>query len=491
MAVEWLWAPPVDGQVFGATREDCHLSFEKRRQFFQKWLRDDGAPEAERTHLSSSASFFHVAGTNGKGSVCAILEGCLSTLPNKSVGVFTSPHLYTFRERIRVNKQLMDEDRVLPLIEKAKALTADGVARSFNFFDKLLLLALLYFEEKKVDYVILETGLGGRWDPTNVINGSGLKVSIITSISMDHQEVLGDSLAQIAWEKAGIIKSGVSTVTMASQAAEVLEVLKQEAQLHGTSLHIVEKANEKAFDLLRQKLEGDIQKENVTLATAALHLWLLQSQEPEKAESLLAELMNGLPSVYHPCRFELFHLPLSRDGPNARSIPIVIDGAHNEDGLRKMLAYARQRFRDKQLFTVFGCGLYEKKFIGCLHAAHQLSDRIMLVASSHFKSAPVDLMRRTLEQAERLDRKLFFRKEEGALSAGEVTVSGGIKAALHSLEQEATQCGPDGAGSDSVIVVCGSLFVSAEGRAFLASLIPFPPHDWVHHADGRQPSAYK
>jgi len=149
---------------------------------------------------------------------------------------------------------------------------------------------------------------------------------------------------------------------MASQAAEVLEVLKQEAQLHGTSLHIVEKvpcpwhslvksqcrscfhqANEKAFDLLRQKLEGDIQKENVTLATAALHLWLLQSQEPEKAESLLAELMNGLPSVYHPCRFELFHLPLSRDGPNARSIPIVIDGAHNEDGLRKMLAYARQR----------------------------------------------------------------------------------------------------------------------------------------------------
>lgn len=170
---------------------------------------------------------------------------------------------------------------------------------------------------------------------------------------------------------------------------------------------------------------------------------------------------------------------LARGEPPIQSFPLL-----------SCIAYrfaSDNRFRDKQLLAVFGCGLYKKKFTECLLAAHQLSDRIVLVVSSHFKSAPVNLMRQTLEQAESLNRKLCS-SEEGVPSTSDVSVSGGIKAALTLLQTQLI--GPEGA-IGWVIVVCGSLFVAAEGRAFLASLIPFPSHDWLYHADDHKCFAYK
>lgn len=486
-AMGWVWAPPAEAPLFSPSLADCRARLEQRRSFFHRLLGcyEDAAstpePAPTTTHLGSVASFFHVAGTNGKGSVCAILEGCLTSIPGKNVGVFTSPHLHTFRERIRVNGQLMDEDRVAPLVEKAKAVAGDA-ARWFNFFDKLFLLALLYFEEKKVDYVVLETGLGGRWDTTNVIEGSRLKVSIITSISKDHQEVLGDTLAQIAWEKAGIIKKGIPAVTMASQDPAALRVLEDEARLKETQLHVIDVINEEAVELLRPRLEGDTQRDNVTLAAAALGIWL-RNEAPEQADARLAQLLAaGLShKVYHPCRFEVFALPVAHAEEDSTTVPVVIDGGHNEDGLRRMFAYARKRFPGSRLVVVFGCGLYEKKLTECLGIVGEQADRIALVVSSHFKSAPVTVLRQRLRQREDGNEEARLAKELAVESESEKppSVGDGIRAAI----ALATGAGAGATVAPWVVIVCGSLFVAADGRSFLASLMPFPPHDWVHHAD--------
>jgi dihydrofolate synthase/folylpolyglutamate synthase len=238
-----------------------------------------------------------------------------------------------------------------------------------------------------------------RWDPTNVIEGAQLKVSIITSISKDHQEVLGDTLPQIAWEKvlfflvnasrvslyrplthtlfafqAGIIKKDIPAVTMASQDLAALRVLEEEARIKETQLHVieavrastplqtllivcdlqahahvrlsVEQINEEAVELLRPRLEGDTQRDNVTLAVAALGIWLRNDLAPEQADAQLARMITeGLShKVYHPCRFEIFAVPSSHDDGAPRTVPVVIDGGHNEDGLRRMFIYARKRY---------------------------------------------------------------------------------------------------------------------------------------------------
>src|ERR1041385_7408541 len=170
--------------------------------------------------------FIHVAGTNGKGSTCAMLES-IYRAAGLRVGLFTSPHLVSFRERIQVNRELISEKDVVRLVDEMKPLLKEFPADHHpTFFEVVTVMALKYFAEQKCDLVIWETGLGGRLDATNIVTPLA---SVITNIGLDHEQWLGDTIEKIAAEKAGIIKPGVPVITAAeNEALRVIESIAKE-----------------------------------------------------------------------------------------------------------------------------------------------------------------------------------------------------------------------------------------------------------------------
>lgn len=178
--------------------------------------------------------YVHVAGTNGKGSVCATLASILQE-EGMQVGLYTSPHIHRFHERIRFNGTCITDEEICALYERIEPFIAETEA---TFFEVTTVMAFLAFAERAVDIAVLETGMGGRFDATNVITPL---VSIITSIDMDHQEYLGTTLEEICYQKAGIIKPGVPVV-VGEQREGLREVIRREARLHGSPVVIAEDA---------------------------------------------------------------------------------------------------------------------------------------------------------------------------------------------------------------------------------------------------------
>src|SRR5437870_11073841 len=201
----------------------------------------------------------HVAGTNGKGSVCAMIDSICRANGHRT-GLFTSPHLVTFRERIRVNGKMISEDAVTGGLTTIRNLVADWDPHP-TFFEVTTALALKHFAESKIDLVILETGLGGRLDATNAVQSN---VSIITPIDFDHEEWLGNTLAEIAGEKAGIIKPGVPVVC-APQRPEAANVIRARAAESEAPLQFVTESYGHSPIALR----GEYQKQNAAVAIAA------------------------------------------------------------------------------------------------------------------------------------------------------------------------------------------------------------------------------
>ena len=175
----------------------------------------------------------HVAGTNGKGSVSAIIASVLRTAGLK-VGLFTSPHIVSFTERIRINDEEITENDVIGLTEEIRGVVERRGDFSPTFFEVVTAMALLYFKRKKVDIAVIEVGMGGRLDATNIITP---EVSVITNISYDHREFLGSTLKEIAHEKAGIIKDGVPVV-VSYQEPEAMEVIERKAIEKGARLYV-------------------------------------------------------------------------------------------------------------------------------------------------------------------------------------------------------------------------------------------------------------
>src|SRR3984957_15077910 len=170
--------------------------------------------------------FIHVAGTNGKGSTCAMLESIYRAAGLRT-GLFTSPHLVSFRERIQVNRQLIPESELVRLVEKIQPLLKQFPADNhLTLFEVVTVMALKFFAEQKCDLVIWETGLGGRLDATNIVTPLA---SVITNIAFDHQQWLGDTLEKIAAEKAGIIKPKIPIVT-ATEEPSALDVIEKTAK---------------------------------------------------------------------------------------------------------------------------------------------------------------------------------------------------------------------------------------------------------------------
>ena len=286
--------------------------------------------------------FIHVAGTNGKGSTCAMLES-IYRAAGLRVGLFTSPHLVSFRERIQVNRQLISQPDVARLVgemrapssefrlqavgQPAKAGTPNQDIRP-TFFEFVTVLALKYFAEQKCDLVIWETGLGGRLDATNIITPLA---SVITNIALDHQQWLGDTLEKIAAEKAGIIKPGVPVITAASQM-EVRAVIEQTAKrIHAPLTTVAADGNPPPTkfaalcrDAATLPLPGAHQQLNAALALATVEV--LQPQIPVTS----AQIRAGLAQVNWPGRLQF----ITRPGGQR----ILLDGAHNVAGAEALRA---------------------------------------------------------------------------------------------------------------------------------------------------------
>src|SRR4026208_1262791 len=178
--------------------------------------------------------FIHVAGTNGKGSVCAMLES-IYRAAGLRVGLFTSPHLISFRERMQINRELISEAEVITQVRQVQKLLVSFSSESHpTFFEIVTIMALRYFAAKQCDLVIWETGLGGRLDATNIVTPLA---SVITNVQLDHEKWLGHSIEQIAAEKAGIIKRGVPVLTAAQEPA--LSIISKTAHANSSPLHVV------------------------------------------------------------------------------------------------------------------------------------------------------------------------------------------------------------------------------------------------------------
>lgn len=295
----------------------------------------------------------HIAGTNGKGSVAHILAAILQSEGLKT-GLYTSPHLKDFRERIRINGEMIPEWAVASFVEKHR-LSFERIHPSF--FEMTVALAFQYFSDQKVDIAVIETGLGGRLDSTNVIHP---ELSIITNIGHDHMQFLGSDITSIAREKAGIIKKGVPAVC-GKMLPEALEVIREKAEMEGADLHYapdevevdfaestVKEANHLHFDAslprygtlndLECLLTGNYQRENIMTALCAC--MNLSPQFRPSADGIMAGLRDVITLTGIRGRWETLN-----------KTPLVIaDTAHNEEGLMAVLAqWMSMTFRKRHI----------------------------------------------------------------------------------------------------------------------------------------------
>lgn len=267
----------------------------------------------------------HVAGTNGKGSVSAMAHSVLLST-SRRVGLYTSPHLVDFRERIRVDGRPIDESSVIELAEQIRAETISrGI--DLTFFELTTILAFLYFAQQRVDVAVVEVGLGGRLDATNVLETD---VAVITSIGMDHQEFLGTTLASVAAEKAGIIKEGGRVIVgrVANEASHVIAAVaaRQRASIdwYGSDFALVANTG-RFFGLGREivdvdvPLAGSFQVDNAAVAIAAL-----LSFDPQLSDDTIRA---GIRNTAWPGRMQWVH----------RERDILLDCAHNPDGMRALV----------------------------------------------------------------------------------------------------------------------------------------------------------
>jgi dihydrofolate synthase/folylpolyglutamate synthase len=313
--------------------------------------------------------FIHVAGTNGKGSTCAMIES-IYRAAGLRVGLFTSPHLVSFRERIQVNRQLISENELVRLVEEIQPLLKQFPSDNHpTLFEFATVMALKFFAEQKCGLVIWETGLGGRLDATNIVTPLA---SVITNIAFDHQQWLGDTLEKIAAEKAGIIKPGIPVVT-ATDESSALAVIEKTAREKNAPLEIVSRL----AGTLAPPLLGEHQKINAALALATIEV--LQNQIPVAAK----KIHEGLVNVNWPGRLQLIEKP---DGQK-----ILLDGAHNVASAKVLRQALEKIFPANERTLVLGA-LQDKDWREICELLAPLAEKIFVVpVASERSSNPKEL----------------------------------------------------------------------------------------------------
>ncbi len=326
--------------------------------------------------------FIHVAGTNGKGSTCAMLESIYRSAGLR-VGLFTSPHLVSFAERIQVDRRPVSETDVARLVSEVQPwLKTFPVQAHPTFFEIVTVLALRYFVEQRCELVIWETGLGGRLDATNIVIPLA---SVITSLSLDHEAWLGGTIGRIAAEKAGIIKPEVPVITSARRG-QGLEQIIAVARQREASLTVVsaKAANQPPLNEVRLPLPGEFQRVNAALAVATVRT--LKATLPVSEETI----SDGLARVSWPGRMQLIQ--------RASGQRVLLDGAHNPAGAEALLSEARKQFPEAKPTLVLGI-MADKDWrkMGTLLAP--LAGRLVLTAVKSERTLPPEELRPVCQRA--------------------------------------------------------------------------------------------
>ena len=406
-------------------------------------------PEHTRELLSrlgnpqEGIKIIHVAGTNGKGSVCAYLNAMLLA-GGKKTGLFTSPHLVRINERFQINgEDVSDEqflDAFLKVEKAAKEYEAEGEGHP-SYFETLFLMGMLIFKEAGVEYLVMETGLGGRLDATNVVEKP--LACIITSISRDHTEYLGDTLEAIAGEKAGIIKAGVPVIYDASQPGPA-SVIAAKAKEMGSPAWPMEPS---FYEMKTQSREGitftfaypggekaelvipyvaKYQMMNASLAFYTMHI--LQDVH-DIPKNVLAE---GLSKIKWPCRMEM------------AAPGFIIDGAHNEDGIAQFVSTAGYFAKENEITILFTA-------VADKHYHEMIGEICEGIHPSHVVATQIDGSR--VVPAEVLAED--FRKAGCTDVCAEPEIGAAYEKAL----------GKKGSG---MLFCVGSLYLAGELKAYLA-----------------------
>ncbi|OWZ14488.1 Folylpolyglutamate synthase [Phytophthora megakarya] len=401
---------------------------------------------------ASQFEIVHVAGTNGKGSVAFKMAKALERSGHKT-GLFVSPHVACFRERVQVNGQLISESEVCEALSEIFNISAQ-LRIPATFFEITTMLAFMHFAKQGVDCVVLETGLGGRLDSTNIVTPA---LSVITSIGLDHTRILGSTREAIAREKAGIIKPSVPVVVGPNTPVKVM----------------MEFAARNNAPLVRVPLQADFGEDYNAENTAIAHeacvqlnaLHNLQTSSASEPKNLCVDLtnkrVNAALESRPPCRFQVLHM--IRPNSKERKVTVVLDVAHNPQAVDKLVGLLRKQFTDKRFRFV--CGFSADKAINkvldkitsVIHGSNsdesdeELRTRIHLVKANHPRGASL----------EEINLALTNGTAEGKEVHGYDTISTikeGVNAAL-----VASRASSD----DEVVVVCGSVFVMAEARQAL------------------------
>lgn len=333
-------------------------------QRVQAVLKILGNPEKE-------LKFIHVAGTNGKGSVCAMLSSILANSEENSpphlltsspihlvthsplkIGLFTSPHVFDYTERIKINDvEIEKETFAQNILEIVKISEKNNI--HLTEFEILTVVAFQYFAENNVDIVILETGLGGRLDATNVIEKN--ICSVITHIDFDHTERLGDTIEKIAAEKAGIIKQNCPVIISKNNAG--FDLIKKVAEGKNAQVLIAEEG--RIFPAEKSALRGTYQQANFALVAEAIEI--LNQNGFNITQEKIEE---GLKNAKHPCRFEY----LEEEN-------IIIDGAHNPNGTKALRESLDYYFPNQKIKFIFGC-LRNKQYVKMMENLFNSNDEI-------------------------------------------------------------------------------------------------------------------
>jgi len=368
----------------------------------------------------------HVAGTKGKGSVSALCAAALQAA-GYQVGLYTSPHLLDYVERIQINGAPISHEQLVELVEEIKPHVAK--IEKLTTFEITTALAFMAFAKFGVNMAVFEVGLGGRLDATNIVTP---KVSVITSLSYDHTAVLGDTLTLIAGEKAGIIKQGVPVIS-SPQKDEALAVLERVAKLNNAELTLV--GRDVKFEFIESSLEG--QKFNVERLT--LNVPLLGSHQVENAATAYAalkasgipisdeQIQKGFSLVKWSARFEVVR----------RDPPVIFDSAHNQDSFAKLNETLQTYFPDKKVYLIFGAS-EDKNIPGMFAALKSRLKKIIITRADHPRALEVEQIQQLANQA-------------GAESEAVTPVKSALARALELSSKDG-----------SIVLSAGSMFVTAE-----------------------------